>query len=362
MLIFMKIKVWIEISIIFVGTVFGVQAGPQWMRDNAVLGNLSVDGELAISLPLYLPQATPEFNLSFTLVHGVTEVNAKQSELWARRNYLRGLAKLPPLPPLKPLGKDEIEKPEKVSRSTWYIPQLSSIVYPANRDMIMWQAPGGGEASIFRREDMGIVEGQAPRFSPEGWHCTELAPGSYRILNREGWAWEYREGLPYTLTAPSGRLLEFIHDKGLLVRIVQRLNAGDKGTQVDVLKVVYDVQRRPIQLNSGLIEHRFVYDKVTGHLFAWHSNALNLTAGGPARVEVTANNPEAAPAINLEAAGEPGVAESGARLATLRFAYFDDVLMAIQWPGGRTAGAWASISARRPSDSELASAMSRGEW
>jgi YD repeat-containing protein len=310
-------------------------AGPQWTQNPALLGNTTLGGGLALAVPLVIPGAAPEFGLSLNVVHGLTEVTAKPSELWARRNYLRGLAKLPALPPLKLLAKDEMEKPEKVSRSAWSIPQLSSIVYPANRDMIIWRPLGGGEGSIFRREDMGVVEGQTPRFSPEGWHCTELAPGAYRILNREGWAWEYREGLPSTLTAPSGRLLEFIHDKGLMVKIVQRLNATDKGTQVDVLKVVYDAQRRPIQLNSGLIEHRFVYDKVTGHLFAWHSNALNLAAGGPARIEVTANNPETAPAINLEAAGDPGLAESGARLATLRFAYFDDVLMAIQWPGGR---------------------------
>lgn len=310
-------------------------AGPQWTQKPATLGNVTLDGGLALSVPLVAPGAAAEFALSLTMVHDVIEASAKPSEMWARRNYLRSLAKLPPLPSLKPLAKDEPEKAEKVSRSTWFIPQLSSIVYPANRDMIIWRPLGGGEGSIFRREDMGVVEGQTPRFSPEGWHCTELAPGAYRILNREGWAWEYREGLPYTLTAPSGRLLEFIHDKGLMVKIVQRLNATDKGTQVDVLKVVYDAQRRPIQLTSGLIEHRFVYDKVTGHLFAWNSNALNLAAGGPARVEVSDKNPEAAPAINLEAAGDPGLAESGARLATLRFAYFDDVLMAIQWPGGR---------------------------
>jgi YD repeat-containing protein len=331
----MKIKTCIGIVVILVNFHWIANAAPQWMQNYATIGNATLDGGLALFVPLLIPEAAPEFGLTLTVVHDVTEVNAKPSELWARRNYLRGLAKLPPLSPLKPLAKDEQEKPEKVTRSTWYIPQLSSIVYPANRHMIMWRAPGGGEASIFRREDMGTIEGQTPRFSPEGWHCTELAPGAYRILNRDGWAWEYREGLPSTLTAPSGRLLEFIHDKGLMVKIVQRLNATDKGTQVDVLKVVYDAQRRPIQLNSGLIEHRFVYDKVTGHLFAWHSNALNLAAGGPARVEVDDKNPETAPAINLEAAGDPGLAESGARLATLRFAYFDDVLMAIQWPGGR---------------------------
>ncbi len=115
---------------------------------------------------------------------------------------------------------------------------------------------------------MGIIEGKAPKFSPEGWHCSELAPGAYRMLNREGWAWVYREGLPYTLTDPSGRLLEFIHDQGLLVKIVQRLNANDKATQLEVLKVVYHEQRRPVKLLSGLVEHRFVYDKVTGLRFA----------------------------------------------------------------------------------------------
>jgi hypothetical protein len=123
-------------------------AGPQWTHNPAALGNATLDGGLALAIPLMIPGAAPEFGLSLNFVHGVIEASAKPSETWARRNHLRSLAKLPPLPPLKPLGKDEVEKPETVSRSAWSIPQLSSIVYPANRDMIMWRPLGGGESSI----------------------------------------------------------------------------------------------------------------------------------------------------------------------------------------------------------------------
>lgn len=123
-------------------------AGPQWTSNPATLGNATFDGGLALSIPLLVPGSAPEFGLSLTVVHGVTATNAKPSETWARRNYLRGLAKLPPLPPLKSLGKDEQEKPEKVSRSSWSIPQLSSIVYPANRDMIIWGQYQWGQAVV----------------------------------------------------------------------------------------------------------------------------------------------------------------------------------------------------------------------
>jgi hypothetical protein len=54
---------------------------------------------------------------------------------------------------------------------------------------------------------------------------------------------------------------------------------------VEVLKVTYDDQRRPVKLSSGLAEHRLVYDKVTGLLFGWQSNSLNLGAGGPSKWE-----------------------------------------------------------------------------
>ena len=132
-------------------------AGPQWTRDPSALGNATLDGGLALSIPLVVPGAAPEFVLSLTMVHALSKTNAKPSETWTRRNYMRGLAKLPPLPPLKPLAKGEQEKAEKVTRSSWSIPQLTSYVYPANRDMIIWRPPGGGEGSIFRREDMGIT-------------------------------------------------------------------------------------------------------------------------------------------------------------------------------------------------------------
>ncbi len=129
---------------------------------------------------------------------------------------------------------------------------------------------------------------------------------------------------------------QFHHDKGLLVRLVQMQSVERKDLQQEVLRVVYDAERRPVRLISGLAEHRFAYEKVTGQLVAWHSTALQRSMGGGVkREQVNEVNPEFGPTINVEAADDPGLAESGAQMAGVRLAYYDDLLMAIRWPGGR---------------------------
>jgi YD repeat-containing protein len=204
---------------------------------------------------------------------------------------------------------------------------LVSYLYPANRDRLVWRPPGGGEV-IFTREEM-----DAKRYVPEGYLCAETEPGVYRISDREGWAWIYKNGLPETLTAPSGRFLEFTHEQGLLTRVVQRLSVGELATNQDVLRITYDDQRRPIRLIAGTLEHRFTYDKLTGHLLAWHSTGLGMAVNAAAaREAVDEARPEIDPALNLDV-GSPNV--DGRALGAVRFAYPNDLLEAVRLPNGK---------------------------
>jgi hypothetical protein len=249
----------------------------------------------------------PEFGLSLQLVHDAGKIKTTEHVQYARRNLMRKQASVALLPPKPPLKKDEADPKVSVYRSGWMIPQLVSYLYPANRDRLVWQPPGGGEVE-FLRDDM---EATPPRFTPEGWHCKELGPAHYRLTDREGWVWEYQNGLPLTLTAPSRRQLEFTHEKGLLVRIQQFLSATEKETRKDVLRIHYNEQRKPVRLVSGLMEHRLTYAKDTGHLVKWESTFFTLATNAAAeRKGVNETRPETDPVINADA-GAPALAKNG---------------------------------------------------
>lgn len=315
-----------------------LHAAPDWTINPAALGTADLEGQLAIALPMG-PAAgsAPEFGLQLQLVHTASKVKLKASERDARIDLLRKAAKLPPIerpkpaPAAKAKGEDAAPADPQVEmyRSAWVIPQLTSFLYPANRDRLVWRPPGGGEI-IFTREEM-----DAKRYTPEGWFCTEVAPGVYRLNDREGWAWQYKDGLPVTLTAPSGRLLTLVHEQGLLTRIIQRLSASpaDHSTAKDILRVDYDPQRRPLRVVAGVIEHRFTYDAATGHLTAWQSTGLGHALNEAAVKEaVNEANPETDPALNLDA-GAPVV--EGRAMGSVRFAYPADVLEALRLPNGK---------------------------
>ena len=311
-------------------------AVPQWTTNPAVLGSVDDKQALVRAYPLGPTVSAPEFSLSLQLVNSTESLKMKRSERDERMAYLRKQAHIPGLPvapkvKLQPGESDPADEQVAVWRSQWSIPQLTSFIYPANRDRFIWNPPGGGQI-IFARED---IEGTFPKFTPEGWACAEVAPGIYRIFDREGWSWRYENGLPATLTAPSGRYLEFTHDKGLLTRIVQRLSLTDKATQQIVLQVKYDAQRRPLQIDSGPIEHRFTYDDKTGHLLAWHSTAFKLGEAPDAKVKPDEIRPESNPAIAIAPGDERQNADTGAVMGATRFAYLNDVLVAVQFPGGK---------------------------
>ncbi|EIQ00176.1 Rhs family protein [Opitutaceae bacterium TAV1] len=276
--------------------------------------------------------AAPEFGLSLQLVHDAAKIKTTEHAQYTRRNLMRKQAGVALLPPKEPLKKGETDPKTTIYRSDWSIPQLVSYLFPANRDRLVWQPPGGGQVE-FLRDDM---EATPPRFSPEGWHCKEIAAGHYRLTDREGWVWDYQNGLPATLTAPSGRQLEFFHDKGLLVRVLQYLSAAEKGTRKEVLRVTWNDQRKPVRLVSDLMEHRLTYDKDTGHLIRWDSTFFTLASNAAAeRKSVNETRPESDPVINLEA-GSPALAENGNAMGAMHFRYVEDVLAVIRYPGGRT--------------------------
>ena len=329
---YLKLLVWC----ITLSNISTSEAAIQWIADASVLGSIDDKQALTRAYPLGPTIAAPEFSFLLQLVNSTQALTIKRGERDERMAYLRKLAHLPPLPvapkvKLQPGEPDPADAKVQTWRSQWSIPQLTSFIYPANRDRFIWNPPGGGEI-IFAREDL---EGVYPKFTPEGWACEEVAPGIYRIFDREGWSWRYENGLPVSLTAPSGRYLEFTHDKGLLIRIVQRLSVADKATQQVVLLVKYDAQLHPIQIDSGPIEHRFTYDAKTGNLLAWHSTAFKLGDAPDAQVKPDEVRPESNPAIAIAPGDERQNADSGAIMGAIRFAYLNDVLVAAQFPSGK---------------------------
>jgi YD repeat-containing protein len=326
-----------------------LHAAPDWTTNPAALGSADIEGQLALALPMG-PAAgsAPEFNLQLQLVHTTIKIKLKAGERDARIDLLRKAGGLPPPDRPKPTSADAsvaskaktgtsastagaaanpADAKVEMFRSGWVIPQLISYLYPANRDRLVWRPPGGGEV-IFTREEM-----DAKRYVPEGYFCAETEPGVYRISDREGWAWVYKDGLPATLTAPSGRFLEFTHEQGLLTRVVQRLSVGELATNQDVLRITYDEQRRPVRVLAGTLEHRFTYDKLTGHLLAWHSTGLGMAVNAAAaREAVDEARPETDPALNLDV-GSPTI--EGRALGAVRFAYPNDLLEAVRLPNGK---------------------------
>ncbi len=332
------------------------QSAPEWTVNPAMLGTVDRDGRFARAYPIGPIYAAPEFGLALQLVHDVEPAKKKQAEWDWRAAYERKQFNVPAQPgdaallahkPAVDKGKPDVEK----LQSHWFIPQLTSLIFPANRDRIVWRPPGGGEI-IFRREDM---EAKIPVFSPEGWLCQDLGKGVYVVRDRDGWSYRYlADGLPETLTAPSGRLLVFDYDsRKLLVRIIQAKDEKSRGDGVDALQVSYDVDSRPVKIVSGDVEHRLVWDKETGTLLGWSSNAF-LLGGLPDRVKVEEKRPESAPDIPAAKSDEKITAANGAAMGTVRFAYKDDLLYAIKPLDGRVERlTWDEKNARLLSDGEM---------
>jgi hypothetical protein len=95
--------------------------------------------------------------LQLQLLHSVSSLKIKTSERDARVDLLRKAAGLPglerPKVTIKP-GEKPVDSPLNYVRSTWTIPQLSSFLYPANRDRSVWRRPHCGDEITFNREEM----------------------------------------------------------------------------------------------------------------------------------------------------------------------------------------------------------------
>lgn len=333
---------------------FTLHAAPDWTLNPTALGNADMEGRLAIALPMGAATGSaPEFGLQLQLVHTAGAVKLRESARDARIDLLRKAAGMPaPNRPARPAGAPDPQV--TMYRSSWLIPQLKSFLYPANRDRLIWSPPGGGEI-IFTREEM-----DAQRYSPEGWYCAEREPGVYQISDREGWTWTYKDGLPASLTAPSGRLLEFFYEDGLLTRIVQRQGAQDRTGSQTVLRVMYDEARRPLKLWTGPDEHQFIYDKLTGHLTAWFSNTLGVAVNvAAARQAINEARPEIDPALNMDV-GAPQI--EGRAMGAVRFAYPNDLLEAIRLPNGKVQRfKWDIPQGRLLADGDASYSHSGGE-
>jgi hypothetical protein len=132
-----------------------LQATPDWQMNPSTLGSASLEGDLAIALPMGPVPAAPEFRLPLQLVHGTTKTKTTEHAQYTRRNLMRKQAGIALLPPKEPLKKGETDPKTTIYRSGWSIPQLVSYLYPANRDRLVWQSPSGGRGRISPRRHGG---------------------------------------------------------------------------------------------------------------------------------------------------------------------------------------------------------------
>ncbi|MDR1281784.1 MAG: hypothetical protein LBK99_13315 [Opitutaceae bacterium] len=125
-----------------------LQATPDWQTNPSSLGNASLDGGLALALPMGPVPAAPEFGLSLQLVHDAAKVKTTEHAQYARRNLMRKQAGVALLPSKEPLKKGEADPKTTIYRSGWNIPQLVSYLFPANRDRLLWQRRAEARSSF----------------------------------------------------------------------------------------------------------------------------------------------------------------------------------------------------------------------
>lgn len=207
-----------------------LEASPLWNPPAQNLGSLGADGGLHRQLPVGQLRGSEEFSFPITLQHRMQRNQGGFSVV-----------------------------------SEWYIPQLSSFVAPQGRNDIVWVEPGGAVHRFAKKN----LQKRAKQPLPRGWTAVDEGNANYSFHSQDGWVYSYEKGLLKSLTAPSGRKMDFETDGGRITKISQK----SERQKMDLLSAKYDAEGKPTEITIGQTTHRFAYDKTTKLLGSWEASS-----------------------------------------------------------------------------------------
>jgi len=199
-----------------------------WISEQMCLGNALESGEWNIRYRLGMIRVGEEIELPFLLIFN------------GSYNRVEGFSAL------------------------WSCPQLSSNVSPSDKNMMKWGQPGG-DAVFFMPDPKD--KGNYSTVTKD-WRMTFKNNGKQvLIFNEQGWVYVYQDGSLITVESPTGRALNFIYNKGDLLRMEMTDPDGVAKPQILVV-CEYDGLHRCVKSRIGLLTHQFVYNK-EGLLAGW---------------------------------------------------------------------------------------------
>lgn len=210
-----------------------LQAGPLWQQPGLHLGALGIDGGLRQSFLLGTLSGSPEFSFPVMLEHGFRTGEAL---------------------------------------SDFRVPQLESYVVPEGRDGIVWREPGGMHHSFQDDELLAAV----PECQVQPWVAVRTGPADYEFHSDDGWCYRYEGGAIVSLSAPSGRVLEFDTEGLRIQRIFQR--AGDR--EITLLEARENEIGLLGELQIGPELHGFEYSEDREQLVRWHAPQMGRNEVG----------------------------------------------------------------------------------
>jgi hypothetical protein len=143
----------------------GLRAEPFVAANPPHLGQITIEGEPILPVPLLRQRVAQDLNFIVTLVPRLS---------WSDAG---------------------------VARSRWELPLFTTGLYPLGFDHLYWTMPGG-EKLTFRRD------GTDSFLPARGWSIQEKSQDEYRIRRNDGWEFFYRRGQLHEVRLKSGiRLL-----------------------------------------------------------------------------------------------------------------------------------------------------------
>jgi hypothetical protein len=97
----------------------------------------------------------------------------------------------------------------------WLTPQLESSVTPAGKEVMKWGQPGG-DTLIFIPDPKD--KGNYSSLNRD-WRMTFKQNKLILIFNEQGWVYVYQDGTLISVESPTSRALNFIYNKGDLLRV-----------------------------------------------------------------------------------------------------------------------------------------------
>jgi YD repeat-containing protein len=147
----------------------------------------------------------------------------------------------------------------------WLIPQLESSVTPLGKEVMKWVQPGG-DTQLFTPDSKD--KGNCSTTNKD-WRMTFKSNKVILIFNEQGWVYVYQNGVLISVESPTGRALNFIYNRGDLLR-VELTDADGMTKPVILVACTYDEEHRCIQMEIGPLLHKFVYEKKPGgRLVGW---------------------------------------------------------------------------------------------